>query len=187
MKDIIKKFFNKKVEDYTYVILFLLTFLIFIFFAIRPSLKTAFSLLKEKKDLEVVDKSYEAKIMNIYNMQNGLEENRDKLYLIDQAISINPQVNKMVDDIKKVADKNNFFIQKANIDDINLSQTKKELGKIKLIIEGKTDFDDLNQFIDDILKQKRLKTIESLIINKDKETTESGQLQITLIINSYYL
>lgn len=183
----IKNIFNKKIEDYTYVILFLLVFSIFIFFAIWPSLKTAFSLLKEKKDLEIIDKIYEEKIINIYNMQQSLEENREKLYLIDEAVSTNPQVNKMIDDIKKSADKNNFFIKKANIADVNLSQTKKELGVIKLIIEGKSDYENFNQFINDIFEQKRLKTIENLLISKDKESTESSQLQITFTIDGYYL
>ncbi|GAB4219079.1 MAG: hypothetical protein Fur009_3420 [Candidatus Microgenomates bacterium] len=45
----LKNIFTKKVQDYTYVILFLLIFSIFIIFAINPSLKTAFSLTKEKK------------------------------------------------------------------------------------------------------------------------------------------
>lgn len=185
-KNNIKNIFNKKIEDYTYIVLFLIIFSIFIFFAISPSLKTAFSLKKEKNDLEQIDRIYEKKIMSIYNMQEGLEKNREKLYLIDHAVSINPQVNKMIDDIKKSADENNFFIKKANIADINLSQNKKELGKIKLIIEGKTDYNNLINFIFDIFQQKRLKTIQSLLINKEKEVTESGKLNITLIIEGYY-
>ncbi|MCS6956494.1 MAG: type 4a pilus biogenesis protein PilO [Patescibacteria group bacterium] len=187
MKKDIKNIFNKKYQDYTYAVLFFMVFSIFIFFAISPSLKTAFSLKKEREDLEKIDKLYESKIVNISEMQNKLEENRDKLNLIDKAVSQYPQVNKMVDDVKKTADKNNFFIQKANIADINLFQSKKELGRISLIIEGKTDYENLMNFIREIFDQKRLKTIENLTINQDKESTNSGRLQISLIINGYYL
>lgn len=183
----LKEIFKNKIEDYSYIILFLLTFSVFIFFAILPSLKTVFSLLKEKKDLESIDQVYERKIMSIYKMQEGLESNRDKIYLIDEAISINPQVNKMIDDIKKAADKNNFFIMKANIVDINLSQTRKDLGKIRLMIEGKISYENLIQFVNDIFRQKRLKTIENLTISKDKETTNSSQLQVFFTIEGYYL
>lgn len=183
----LKKIFTKKNQDYTYVVLFLIIFSIFIFFAINPSLKTAFSLKKEKVDLENINNIYEQKIINIANIQNQLEENREKLHLVDQALSKYPQVNKMVDDIKIIADKNNFQIQKANIVDVDLSILKKNSGIITLIIEGKTSFDNLNNLITDVFNQRRLKTIENLVINQDKESTQSNLLKVTLTINGYYL
>lgn len=186
-KNQLKKNIFSKSQDYTYIILFLIIFSIFIFFAINPSLKTAFSLKKEKNDLEVINNIYEQKIINIANIQNQLEENREKLYLIDQALSKYPQVNKMVDDIKIIADENNFQIQKANITDVDLSILKKNSGIITLIIEGKTTFDNLNNLIHDLFNQRRLKTIENLVINQDKESTQSSFLNVTLKINGYYL
>ncbi|GIW64964.1 MAG: hypothetical protein KatS3mg092_0897 [Patescibacteria group bacterium] len=77
-KNQLKKNIFSKSQDYTYIILFLIIFSIFIFFAINPSLKTAFSLKKEKNDLEVINNIYEQKIINIANIQNQLEENREK-------------------------------------------------------------------------------------------------------------
>ncbi|GIW64965.1 MAG: hypothetical protein KatS3mg092_0898 [Patescibacteria group bacterium] len=93
----------------------------------------------------------------------------------------------MVDDIKIIADENNFQIQKANITDVDLSILKKNSGIITLIIEGKTTFDNLNNLIHDLFNQRRLKTIENLVINQDKESTQSSFLNVTLKINGYYL
>ncbi|KKQ23588.1 MAG: hypothetical protein US40_C0002G0131 [Candidatus Roizmanbacteria bacterium GW2011_GWC2_37_13] len=185
--NISKSVFSKKTRDYTFIVLFLLIFSVFIIFAINPSLKTAFSLKKEEKDLVKVDTLYEKKIMDISSIQSQIEENRDSLFLINEAISEYPEVNKMVDDVKTIADKNSLMIRKANIDEVSLSQSKKKLDKVRLIIEGKTNFDNLMKFTDDLFKQRRLKTINNLIINLDKEATASGQLQVIIAIDGYYL
>ena len=184
---ITKTIFNKKTRDYTFVVLFLLIFSVFIVFAINPSLKTAFSLKKEEKDLTKIDSLYEKKIMDISKIQSQIEENRDNLFLLTEAISEYPEVNKMVDDVKTIADKNLFTIKKANIADVNLSQSKKNLDRVRLIIEGKANFDNLLGFIKDLFEQRRLKTINNLVVNQDRESTSSGQLDVILTIDGFYL
>ncbi|MCS7092920.1 MAG: hypothetical protein NZL96_00585 [Patescibacteria group bacterium] len=180
-------FFGRKGKRYIYFTLFFFTFSIFILFAIYPSLKTILLLIKERDELREIEASYNSQIANIYQMMSEIEENRDKLYLVDQAISLFPQVNKITDDVKSLADKNNLFIRKASISDINLIIKKNDSGTVSLILEGTVTFDDLNRFIDDLFNQRRLKTIEALTITQDKETTESGKLDVLMKINSFYL
>ena len=182
-----KSIFTKKTQDYTFVVLFLLVFSVFIIFAISPSLKTAFSLKKEETDLKKVDSVYEQKIMNIAAIQNQIEESREKLPLLNQAVSQYPEVNKMVDDVKTIADKNQFVIKKANIADVNLTQSKKQIDRVRLIVEGKTNFGNLLSFFNDLFEQRRLKTITNLSISQDREATNSGQLQVILTIDGFYL
>lgn len=186
-KDLLKTIFNQKTQDYTYAILFLLIFSVFIILAINPSLKTAFSLKKQEQDLSKIDNLYEQKIMNIALIQSQIEENRDDLILLDQAITIYPEVNKLVDDVKKIADKNSFFITKANISDINLKQTNKKIEKVSLNLEGKTNYENLLSFINDLFQQKKLKLIEKMIVNKDNESTSSSQLKVSFVIDGFYL
>jgi Tfp pilus assembly protein PilO len=185
--DITKAIFSKKTQDYTFVVLFLLIFSVFIFFAINPSLKTAFSLKKEEKDLTKIDALYEQKIMNIASIQSQIEENREDIPLFNQAISEFPEVNKMVNDIKSAADKNSFVIKKANIADVNLAQNKKALEKIRMIVEGKTNFDNLMSLIQDLFLQRRLKSVSNLVINQDQDATGSGELEVILTIDGFYL
>ncbi|MFH0979595.1 MAG: type 4a pilus biogenesis protein PilO [Candidatus Roizmanbacteria bacterium] len=182
-----KSIFSKKTKDYTFVVLFFLIFSVFIFFAINPSLKTAFSLKKEEKDLVKIDSIYEQKIMDISSIQSQIEDNRDNLFLFKEAISEYPEVNKMINDVKTIADKNSLVIKKANIADVNLSQSKKSLDRVKLIIEGKTDFNNLLAFIKDLFEQRRLKNVYNLIVNRDSESTASGELQVILTIEGFYL
>src|SRR3989338_6635584 len=126
LSNISKSIFVKKTGSYISIIFFLLIFSIFIIFAIRPSLTTAFSLKKEEADLKKVDKVYEDNINNIVLIQTQMEENRNDLPLFSQSISEYPEVNKIIEDIKKIADKNSFIINKASIVDINLSSTNQE-------------------------------------------------------------
>ncbi len=185
-----KKIFNKKTIDYTFIVLFFLTFSIFVFFAIGPSLKTAFSLKKEEEDLKKIDNLYEKKIFSVSYIQSAIEKNRDDLYLIDKAVTESPNVNKVIDDIKTAADKNNFSIIRANVSDINLLRTKRTLDKVKVVIEGKSTFPDFLSFIEEVHQQRRLKTIDDFLIKKDtsiNESTKSGELLILINVSGYYL
>lgn len=182
-----KVIFEKKNTDYLYVIFFLLIFSIFIIFAIKPSLTTAYSLKKEEVDLSNIDLIYEEKINSITSIQSQIEDNRDNLPLLNQSISEQPEVNKIIEDVKTTADKNSMIIDKASVVDINFSKTNKEKQNVKLKMEVTTNFNDLKQFITDILEQRRLKTIDELIVSKDNDSTGSGSLKVNFIISGYYL
>ena len=187
LKITLKSVFENKSGEYIFVVFFLLIFSVFIMFAIKPSLTTAYSLKKEERDLTKIDKVYEEKIMSISLIQSQMEENRDNLPLLNQSISEQPEVNKIVEDIKKIADKNFLTINKASIVDINLSQTNQEKQDIKLKIEATVSFENLKRFITDMLSQRRLKSIDTLTISRDKETSGSGELKVNLIIDGYFL
>ena len=182
-----KSIFVKKTSDYIFIIFFLLIFSIFIIFAIKPSLTTAFSLKKEELDLKRVDRIYEEKINSITSIQMQIEENRDNLPLLSQSISEHPEVNKIIEDIKKTADKNSLTINKASIVDINLSSTNQELQDVKLIMEVGVSFDNLKRFMTDLFSQRRLKIIDNVIINRDKESSSSSDLKVILTIDGFYL
>ena len=179
--------FTKKTRDYSFVILFLIVFSIFILAAIKPSLTTAVSLKKEDADLKMIDNLYESKISNITLIQSQMEDSREDLYLLDEAVSRVPEVNKMVEDVKNAADKNNFNIKKATISDVNLYPSKKTLDKVSLVIEGKTDFNSLILFVNDLFLQRKLKTIPKMTITKDTEASNGAELNVVLTIEGYYL
>jgi Tfp pilus assembly protein PilO len=182
-----KSIFTKKGGDYIFIIFFLLIFSIFIVFAIEPSLKTAFSLKKEEIDLTKIDQVYEEKINSITSIQTQIEENRDNLPLLNQSISEQPEINKIIEDIKKIADKNSLIIDKASIVDINLSKSYEEKQNVELKMEATGNFENFRSFIMDIFSQRRLKLIDGVVINRDKESSDSGSLKINLTINGYYL
>lgn len=187
LKVLLKSIFDKKQGDYLYVIFFLLIFSIFIVFAIKPSLTTAYSLKKEEVDLTKVDKVYEEKIGNIASIQTQIEDNRDELILLNQSISEQPEVNKIIEDIKKTADANSFIINKATIVDINFSKINVEKQTVKLKMEATASFENVRQFVTDMLSQRRLKLIDELIISRAENSSDSGSLKVSLTIEGSYL
>ncbi len=187
---ITKKIFSKKIGDYTFAILFFVIFSLFILFAIKPSLTTAASLKREEDDLKKIDELYENQILNIAKVQSLMEENREELPLLTMAISNHPQVNKMIDDIQQASNKSSFTIKKASIGEVNLLDTKnKKLQTLHLTVEGNSDFDTLMRFIDALLAQRRLKTVQKMVISKsqDEQASASGQLKIIMDVEVYYL
>ncbi len=187
LRNISKSIFVKNSSEYISIIFFLLVFSVFIIFAIKPSLTTVFSLRKEESDLKKIDKIYEEKIINIISIQTQTEQNRDNLPLLIQSIPEHPEVNKIIEDVKKSADKNSMTINKASIVDINLSSTNQELQDVKLIMEVGVSFDNFKKFITDIFSQRRLKIVDNVIINRDKESSSSSDLKIILTIDGFYL
>jgi len=109
------------------------------------------------------------------------------LPLLNQSISEKPEVNKIVEDIKKIADKNSLTINKANIVNINFTTTNKEKQNVKLQMEATASFENLKLFIADVFAQRRLKIINELLISREKESTDSGNLKVNLTIDGYYL
>lgn len=187
IEKLLKSVFVKKTANYIYVIFFLIIFSIFIIFAIEPSLRTAFSLKKEETDLSSVDQVYEQQINNITDVQSTIEANRDDLPLLNQSISVQPEVNKIVEDIKNTADKNSLIISKASIVNINLSKTNSELQSIQLVMEGNASFPNIRSFINDLFAQRRLKLVDNVVISQDKQSTGSGNLKVSMTIDGFYL
>jgi len=187
---ITKKIFTQKARDYTFTIVFFLTFSLFILFAIKPSLTTATSLKREEFDLKKIDEQYENNIVNIASVQSLMEEHREELPLLTDAVSDHPQVNKMIDDIKKASDQTSFFLKKASIGEVNLLDTKdQKLQTLHLTIEGSSSFETLMKFIQTLSNQRRLKTVQKMVISKDQqeEASASGQLKIIMDVEAYYL
>ena len=186
-KEFFEKIFTKKAQDYSFSILFFLIFSIFIVFAIRPSLTTAFSLTKEGNDLKVLDNQYELQIGNIINLQSTIEENRDKLYLVDESISDSPQVNKIIADIKKAGDSNSIIISSLSIGEVNLTELdNKSLQTLKISLEGFGNYENLMAFIKTLFNKRRLETIEKMQIIKEEEDISSEVLKIKMDIQGYY-
>ena len=186
-KEFLEKIFTKKAQDYSFSILFFLILSIFIVFAIRPSLTTAFSLTKEGNDLKVLDNQYELQIGNIINLQSTIEENRDKLYLVDEGISDSPQVNKVIEDIKKAGDSNSIIISSLSIGEVNLTELdNKSLQTLKISLEGFGNYENLMAFIKTLFNKRRLETIEKMQIIKEEEDTSGAELKIKMDIQGYY-
>jgi Tfp pilus assembly protein PilO len=187
---IIEKLTSKRVKDYSFTIIFFIVFSFFIIFAIRPNLTTVFSLQKQLKELRALDASYENVIIHIVDLQSLLETNRDNMYLLDEALPGSPQVNKVIDDLKRSASESGVPIRKIDIGEVNLKEDekKKDIKGFTLSLETNSNFVEVKSFIDLFMNQRRLKMVRNLSIIKDtKDGTGSASLKIKMDISGYYL
>jgi Tfp pilus assembly protein PilO len=183
---------QEKVQKPTFTIIFFLLFSFFVYFAIRPNLVTAFSLQKELQDVRLKNKEYEEQILQIVNYQTAVEQYRDDFPLLDEAIPLSPGVVKVVDDIRKSASEAGILLETLSVDDsfeYKNEETPKteELVSFSLSTTSEIQIDQLQQFINNLLDQRRIKTIESVDISS-KELDEQGTVfSITINIMAYYL
>lgn len=189
-KQILKKLLSQKNKDYTYVITFFLIFSFFILFIIRPNLVSVFEANNKIEELHTLDTLYNTQIDKIIELQTTLEENRDNMLLLNQAIANKPEVNKILSDVDISSQEGGLLTSGITVSDINLKE-KEDGDKLKsftLNMDFKGDFQSSVSFIKKIFDQRRLKTISNLDISRDeKESSESSKLQITMMILGYFL
>lgn len=180
-----------RVKDYSYVIAFFLIFSFFIAVLIKPNVVEIFSSFERIRQMQIVDAFYEKEIGKSLVLQQSMEAIASKTYLLDEAIATRPRVNKLLDDLKSSFDKNNVRVDSLSINDINLkdSSEKKKTKVVQVTFSITGDFPRISGFVSDITRQRRLKVIKNLEINKfqDKISTQAGTLKATMIIEGYYL
>jgi len=164
-----KRLTSKKAQDYSYAIIFFLTFSFFIFFVIRPNLVNVFSLQEELGRLRILDAGYENVIKKIINIQTFLEVNRSDLYLLDQSVSSTPQINKLIEDIEAAATESGLIVNQINISRIDLKEKNKRDSKNTLMVNiaTRTGFEETKKFMDDLISQRRLKMLKSVVFEKE--------------------
>lgn len=185
-----KKLVSSKAKDYTYAIIFFLTFSFFIFFVIRPNLVNVFSLQEELGRLHILDTGYENVIKKIIVIQTFLETNRSDLYLLDQAISSTPQINKVVADIETAASGSGIVVHQIDINKVELKENSKRTSKNTLMVNmaTRTGFQEASVFVNNLIGQRRLKTIKNISIDKNtKYASDSAVLDIKIELDGYYL
>jgi len=190
IKRIVDLINNDKVKNYLYPALFFIIFSIFIIFAIKPSLTTAFELLKEEKELSSKNENYQRAINFVSQNLSILESYRDKLFLLDESVPSSPQIYKVIEDIYKTGEESSLSINNINlVDEVEYSlKTTPKIKQIEIDVDAEGGFDNLISLIDKINNQRRIKTIKNIEISRsEKLSTESSRLKIKIKFEGYYL
>lgn len=176
---------DKKIQDYSYITFFFLIFSIFLFFAIRPNIITAFSLRKELQELKLKDREAEETIMQIVNYQSVVETQRDKLKLLDEALPSSPGLAKAVEDVRQTASDSGFLVSNMDVDSVEFidENGEGELKTFNINLGAEATTEQLNTFILKILNQRRLKDFDTVKMFVD----ENSKRTVNLIIKNYYL
>lgn len=185
-----KQLLLSRASDYTYSIIFFITFSFFAFAVIRPNILTIFNLQKELHDLTLIDDSYSNVIDKIINIQTSVEATRETIDVLDEALPIKPNINQLVDDVKKVSQEFGINIGKMTISEIDIKNKAELIGykKVKIDLVTKANFEEIYEFVQGLVDQRRLKGINNISFIRDvKEGTSSGMINVKLSIEGYYL
>lgn len=182
---------EEKVQSYSFSIGFFLVFSLFVYFAIRPNLVTAFNLEKEKQDLRLQNRQYEEQILQIVNYQSTIEAYRDKMFLLDEAIPPSPVATKVIDDVKKSASESGILLTSVAIDKIEFTKDVEQFEQVfefSISTSGNLEIQQLEKFIIALINQRRIKSIENLQISR-VQAEEGGvaRYSITMSITGFYL
>ena len=184
---------DEKVKNYSFSIGFFLIFSLFVFFAIRPNLVTAFNLQQELQKLKLQNREYEEQILLIVDYQTVIEENRDRFVLLDEAIPITPNVVKVLDDIRNSASDSGMILETLAVESIELNEDitaeqTSEVYTFNITVSGNIELAQLKTFFDSIINQRRIKSIEFLQISQATLTEEgTTRYLITLSLVGHYL
>jgi Tfp pilus assembly protein PilO len=186
-KKILELLQQKKVQDYSYSIVFFLIFSFFVYFAIRPNLITAFNLQKELQDVKLQNREYEEKIMQIVNYQSTVEQYRDKFHLLDEAIPNEPQIASIIEDVRTSASSSGTILQSLNAQSVTYKKEKtKKIMTYTVNLTTKSDISQVELLITNLINQRRIKTVDSIKLTS--EDVEGVRVYtVTFDINSYYL
>ena len=181
---------NKKIFDYTFIVAFFLILSFFIFFAIKPNLETAFKLQKELGELKQIDTNYNQAIDTIIRIQSAIEQNRDRLPLLEEALPDKPLVNTVVADIQRSASDSGLPIKSLNVIEVPVTNNTKDKLMKQFIVkfDTDTDFNAAHAFVASFLTQRRLKLINELtLIDNPRVSSGSARLSVSFQVESYYL
>jgi Tfp pilus assembly protein PilO len=185
-----RKLFVQKATDYSYMVLFFVSFAFFTFFVIRPNILTILSLQEESARLHILDIGYENVINKIVIIQTFLQDNGQDLYLLDEALPTLPQINKLVVDTQYSASSSGMTLSALSINKVDLRDTEKRTARKKIVItlEGGADFAQSKEFITQIMNNRRLKMIQQITFDQnEKKGSASGSLKLVLEVEGYYL
>lgn len=195
----IRRFYQRKqVRVYTGIVLSILTVAFFSFFAIRPTLVTIAALLKEIKDKEAIASQLENKVNALNSAQIAYQQVEKDLYLIDEALPLDPNLSLFVRQLEALARRENVTIgslqfrattlkgekaaARADETKTESPQTAREMN-FSLAVAG--EYNQLKSFLNVLTRLRRLVIIDAFTFQTGKEEGEG--LVLNLNAKAYFL
>ena len=172
---------TKKV-DYRVISFILFTIGFFSIFAIRPSVSLIYNLQKEKSEYEKVNQTLETKIQKIIATQAQFMQLINNKTLVEQALPDTHNINITRELLDNQLEINNFAIQKITI----LPKTTNQLGVVVINLSGLGAYEDVLAFLSYINNSRRLLTVDSLGLEPEKGSSQSGTIVFNSVLNTFY-
>jgi Tfp pilus assembly protein PilO len=183
----IRRFYQqKKVKVYTEIVLSIFTTAFFLFFAIKPTLITITGLIKEIKDKKEVTQKLEEKINNLNIAQEEYFSIQDDLYLVDQALPIEPKISLLIKQIEKLASTTGVSIEAIQYSplDIKGDTVRNDIQDIEFKIVANGDYQKLKNFLSSLNNFRRIFRIDSFGF---RASQKEGELSLSFSGRTFFL
>lgn len=141
-------------KAYLELILSLITVIVFVIFAIKPTAITVADLLTKIKSLEDTNNQLQTKINNLGVAQTLYNSNQDKIALLSFAVPNNPAISDYVRQSEGAITKDQLTNLNMSVDEVKLSQAT-ESGNISVSTITTGKYSDLLQFVKDLENLRR--------------------------------
>jgi Tfp pilus assembly protein PilO len=195
----IANFYQKEeVRAYTNLILSLFTISFFVFFAVKPTLTTIASLIKEANDQKEVSQRLDKKLENLSAAQEEYRSFQEALYLIDQALPETAQSSSFLGQIEILSQENSLDLTsvqtgKHSLKGESLLVQKSQEEKIKektiypaftINLSSSGSYKNIEVFLNSLMNLRRITDIKNLSINKRSRDQE--ELSLGLGMDIFY-
>lgn len=180
---------NKYVKSATPYIFSLLAIIIFVIFAIRPTILTIISLQKSIQDNQQTLDALEKKSRDLTDGKRNLENLDPNIKTLintrlPDVVAVTTLINNLQITASKTASISALQVQPVTIytNDSNLNP-KQSLGEILFSLNAQGSYTSLLQTLDSIAKSSRLINITSVLLSKSAE----GTIVLSISGKAYYL
>jgi len=150
-------------KAYLELILSLLTIILFVVLALKPTAITIIDLLNKIKSLEDTNNQLQTKINNLATAQGFYNLNQDKIQLLSVAVPNGSEVSTYVRQVEGAIAKENIKNVNMSVDEVKLAQAT-ESGNISVSMTTSGDYSNLIQFVKDLESLRRPSFISKLDI-----------------------
>lgn len=174
---------KKKARVYTSIVLSIFTSAFFLFFAIRPTLTTIASLIKEIKDKRVIAAKLQDKITALNSAQIEYQKIEKDFYLIDESLPQHPNISLLVLQLETLARKSSVSVEAIQFEKTIL-KGKEEKKSVNFSLAVAGDYKNLKSFLGSLIRLRRLVLIDTFAF-KTSPTEEN--LILSLNAQAHYL
>lgn len=189
---------KKQARVYTGLILSLLTVAFFSFFAIRPTLVTIASLVKEIEDKRMIAQKLEEKINALALAQKEYAALSSELSLVEEALPQEPDLSFFIRQLETLAVQSGATLRTIQFSQVNLrkklaskpdsvkTKQKEEASEVTFSLSTFGNYQNLKSFLQSLENLRRFVVVSSFAF-KAGEKEETQLLILNVTGKTYYL
>lgn len=170
------------------IVLSLSTVIIFLLFALKPTVLTIISLVKEINEKQTAIAGLDQKIRDLNTARNIYSQEASSIPIVESAVPETPDIQTLVGQVQGMASKNSVNLLGFSVGEITIigtDQKKKTKSDVKSLPEGSREipvsvsvsgeYQNLNSFLSDLENFRRPFKFDTLGINST-ETAEGRSI-----------